>query len=220
MTAKIIAVVNQKGGSGKTTAAMQIGGTLSLHHKKTLIIDADKQNSALEWAAMAPEGIPFPSRVINLAKAGMKIHQEIKKFIDDYEIIIIDCPPAADSPVAKSALLVSDLALVPFIPDGLNMLAAVKIRDTIDATRVLNENLKSLLVLNRVEPNTTLTKTVVDLLPQFNMSTANTRIHKRTHYAESVLSGATVHIFKSKAKEAIEEIEHFCNEVSCFINAN
>jgi len=220
MTAKIIAVVNQKGGSGKTTVAMQAGGTLSLQNKKILIVDADEQNSALEWAAMASEGNPFPSRVINLAKAGMKIHQEIKKFIDDYEIIIVDCPPAADSPIAKSALLVSDVALVPFIPDGLNMLAAVKIRDTIDSAKVLNQNLNSLLVLNRVEPNTTLTRTVIDLLPQFNMNVANTSIHKRTHYAESVLSGATVHVFKSKAKEAIEEIEQFCNEILVFVGIN
>ena len=47
MTAKIIAVVNQKGGSGKTTVAMQAGGTLSLQNKKILIVDADEQNSAL-----------------------------------------------------------------------------------------------------------------------------------------------------------------------------
>lgn len=217
MTAKIIAIVNQKGGSGKTTIAMQFGGTLSIREAKTLIIDADEQNSAVEWAAMAPEGNPFPSRVFNLAKAGMKIHQEIKKFIDDYDFIIVDCPPAADSPVAKSALLISDVALVPFIPDGLNMLAAVRIRDTIDAAKVLNQDLKSLLVLNRVETNTTLTKTVIDLLPQFNMTVAHTKLHKRTHYAESVLSGATVHIFKSKAKEAIEEIEQFCDEILNFV---
>lgn len=219
MTAKIISIVNQKGGSGKTTVAMQLAGTLCLRGVNVQVIDADEQNSALEWAAMAPEGSPFPVRVCSLAKAGMKIHQEIKKLINDHEIIIVDCPPAADSPVAKSALLVSDVALVPFIPDGLNMLASIRIRDTIDAAKVLNQELRSLLVLNRVEPNTTLTKTVIDdLLPQFNMTIAQTKLHKRTHYAESVLSGATVHIFKSKAKEAIEEIEHLCDEILKFIN--
>lgn len=219
MAAKIIAVVNQKGGSGKTTVAMHLAGTLCLRGKEVQVIDADEQSSAVEWAAMAAEGSPFPARVCNLARAGMKIHQEIKKLINDYEIIIVDCPPAADSPVAKSALLISDVALVPFIPDGLNMLASIRIRDTIDSAKVLNQELKSLLILNRVEPNTTLTRTVIDeLLPQFNMTIAKTMLHKRTHYAESVLSGATVHIFKSKAKEAIEEIEQLCDEILRFIN--
>jgi chromosome partitioning protein len=148
MTAKIVCVCNQKGGSGKTTVAMHLGGTLSIKNKTCLIIDGDEQGSAVEWASMAPEGNPFPAKICSLAKAGRKIHQEIKKFKDDYDYIIIDCPPAADSPVAKSSLLVSDLALVPFIPGALDMLAAILIRNTIEDTRILNPNLISRLVLN------------------------------------------------------------------------
>ncbi len=217
MSAKIIAVVNQKGGSGKTTVTMQSGGTLALRNKKVLIIDGDDQNSAVEWASMAPEGLPFPARVFNLAAAGRKIHQEIKKYYNDYEYIFVDCPPAADSPISKSALLVADLALVPFIPDGLNMSAAVRIRDTIEDAQVMNPDLRSLLVLNRVEAQTNLTNEVLDLLPEFNMPQAVTRLHKRTYYPETFLTGSTVHTLKSKAKSAIDEVESFTNELIEFL---
>lgn len=218
MPAKIIVVVNQKGGSGKTTVTMQTGGTLALREKNVLIIDGDDQNSAVHWASMAAEGSPFPTKIFNLAAAGRKIHQEIKKYYGDYEYIFVDCPPAADSPLSKSALLVADLALVPFIPDGLNMSAAIRIRDTIEDAQIMNHNLRSLLVLNRVEANTNLTQEVLSLLPGFNIPQSNVRLHKRVHYSESFLKGSTVHAFKSKAKDAINEIESFASELLSFLD--
>jgi len=219
MAAKIICVCNQKGGSGKTTVAMHLAGALSLRRIKVLVVDGDDQGSALEWAALAPEGIPFPSKVCSLAKAGRKIHQEIKKFFDDYDYIIVDCPPAADSPVAKSSLLVADLALVPFIPGALDMLAAVLIRDTIEDVKILNPNLISRLVINRIEPQTTLTQTVLELIPNFSMDVLNSKIHKRTAYGEAVLSGTIVHNLKKKAKEAVQEIEDLTDEIITIMNS-
>lgn len=213
MSAKIITIVNQKGGSGKTTVAMQLGGTLALRNAKTLIVDGDKQNSAVEWASMAEESQPFPACVFNLSASGNKIHQEIKKYRHDYEYILIDCPPAADSPISTSTLLVSDLALIPFIPDGVNMSAAVKIRDAIENARIINESLLSMLVLNRVETKTIVTHEVLALLPDFNMTTMQTILHKRTHYAESFFIGGTVHALKNKAKRAVTEIEQLADEV-------
>ena len=220
MSAKIICVCNQKGGSGKTTIAMHIAGTMSLRNIRALVVDGDEQGSAVEWAALAPEGTPFPSKVCSLAKAGRKIHQEIKKFFDDFDYIIVDCPPAADSPVAKSSLLVADLALVPFIPGALDMLAAVLIRDTIEDVKILNPNLISRLVINRIEPQTTLTQTVLELIPNFNMKVLNSQIHKRTAYGEAVLSGTIVHNLKKKSKEAVNEIEELTNEIIKVLNTS
>ena len=213
MKTKIIAVVNQKGGSGKTTVAMQLGGCLALRGHKVQIIDGDSQNSAIEWASMASESSPFPARVVSLAAAGKKIHQEVKKFYGDFDYILIDCPPSADAPVSQSSLLVSDLALVPFIPDGLNMTAAVRIREAIDDAQILNPNLKCLLVLNRVEPLTKLTSEVLQLLPDFKMKCARSKLHKRTAYSESFLIGGTVHALKRKSKESIDELERLTDEV-------
>src|SRR5215203_1872085 len=116
MAAKIIAVCNQKGGSGKTTLSMQLAGSLARRGNKVLVVDADPQGTATRWAASADDENPFPASVVGLTAASEKVHREVKKFINDYDFIVIDCPPSADSPVPQSSLLIADLALVPIIP--------------------------------------------------------------------------------------------------------
>src|SRR5437867_4067002 len=108
MSAKIIAICNQKGGAGKTTVALNLSGSLGKRGYRVAVVDGDEQSSLVEIASLAPEDNLLPANVIGLWKAGRKIHQEIRRFIDLYDYIIIDCPPAANSPIAQSSLLIAD----------------------------------------------------------------------------------------------------------------
>ena len=218
MPAKIIVVINQKGGSGKTTVTVQLGGTIALRGYSVGVVDGDKQNSCVDWVSMAQEGQPFPANVFNLAAADKRIHQELKKYYNHYDYILVDCPPNADSPLGKSALLVADIAIVPFIPDGLGMASAIKIRDVIEDVQTLNESLRGYLLLNRVEANTVSNKKIMDMLPEFNMQQLNAILNKRSHFSETFLYGQTVHYLKNKAKEAIAEIEQLADEVLGLLN--
>lgn len=220
MTAKVIAIINFKGGVGKTMLSMQLGGALALRGNRVFIVDADQQNSAVEWSAQAHQDNPFPAKVANLSAAGVKIHGEIRKYIDDNDYIIVDCPPAIGSNISKSVLVVADLAIVPFIPDSLNLIPTVNIRDVIEGIAIQNEGLKSLLVLNRVEAKTRLTKEVVSLIHNFNMPVAKTNLHKRTCYPATAMDGTTVHSLKSSAKEAIKEIESLTDEIILILNTS
>jgi chromosome partitioning protein len=213
MPAKIIAVANQKGGSGKTTVSMQLAGTIARRGNKVLVVDADPQGTATRWAASAEDERPFPASVIGLSAASAKVHREVKKFIDDYNYIIIDCPPAADSPVPQSALLIADLVLVPLIPSPLDMWAAVGIRQVIANVSDLNEGLKARLVLNQCQPNTTLTQETLEVLPEFGIELAKAQLRHRQVYRQSAVFGQTVHDFGGKASAAIEEMETLTNEV-------
>jgi chromosome partitioning protein len=213
MTAKIIAICNQKGGPGKTTLTMQLAGSIARQGFKTLVVDADPQGSATRWAASAAEETPFPTAVVGLSVANGKVHQEVKKLIHDFEIILIDCPPAVDSPIPQSALLISDLALVPVVPSPLDMWASVGIREIISNVSHINETLKSRLVLNQYQPNTTLAKEALQVLPDFGIEVANHSLGDRQAYRQSALFGQTVHDFGNQAKEAIEEIDGLAGEV-------
>ena len=213
MPAKIIAVANQKGGSGKTTVSMQLAGTIARRGNKVLVVDADLQGTATRWAASAEDDHPFPASVVGLSAASAKVHREVKKFIDDYNYIIIDCPPAADSPVPQSALLIADLVLVPLIPSPLDMWAAVGIRQVIANVSDLNEGLKARLVLNQCQPNTTLTQETLEVLPEFGIELAKAQLRHRQVYRQSAVFGQTVHDFGGKASAAIEEMETLTNEV-------
>lgn len=212
MPARIIAVVNQKGGSGKTTISMQLAGALSRRKGRVLVVDADPQGTATRWAASADDERPFPAAVVGLSAANNKVHREVRKFVDNYDYIIIDCPPAADSPVPQSALLVADLALVPIIPSPLDMWAAIGIREVIGTVSDLNEDLRARLVINQCQPNTTLAQEALEVLPEFGIDLCSTYIRQRQVYRQSAVFGQTVHDFGSKAIAAIEEIEALTDE--------
>jgi chromosome partitioning protein len=217
MEAKIIAVCNQKGGSGKTTLSMQLAGSLARRGSKVLVVDADPQGTATRWAATAEDDKPFPASVVGLSAATTKVHREVKKFVGDYHYIIIDCPPAADSPVPQSALLVADLALVPIIPSPLDMWAAVGIRQVIENVSSINEGLQSRLVINQCQPNTSLAKEALEVLPEFGIDLCKTYIHQRQVYRQSAVFGQTVHDFGSRATSAVEEVESLTDEIKSLL---
>lgn len=218
MTAKIIAIVNQKGGAGKTTTTMQLAGTIARRGYKVLVVDADPQGTATRWAASAEDNTPFPASVVGLSAASEKVHREVRKFINDYDFIIIDCPPAADSPVPQSALLIADLALVPIIPSPPDMWAAVGIKQVIENASTINETLQSRLVLNQTQPKTTLAQESSEILSEFGIPLAKTTIQQRQVYRQSAVFGQTVHDLGQKASAATREIETLADEVSTILD--
>ena len=115
MAARIISIGNQKGGVGKSTVTMQLAGSLTRRGYKVLVVDADEQATATKWASMS-DIEPFPATVVGLAATGSKLHRELQKFVDQYEYILVDCPPSVSAPTPQSAFLVSDLVLIPTRP--------------------------------------------------------------------------------------------------------
>jgi len=213
MDTKIITVANQKGGSGKTTLSMQLAGTLARRSRRVLVVDADIQGTATRWASSAVEDDkPFPASVAGLAAAGGKVHREVKKYMGDYDFIIVDCPPAVDSPVPQSALLIADLALIPIIPSPADIWAGRGIKQLIENVQDFNETLESRLVANMVQ-QTSLGKDAIEILAEFGLPLAKAQLGHRTAYRESAVYGGTVHNVGSKGKKAVEEIESLADEV-------
>ena len=210
MAAKIVTFCNQKGGCGKTSLSMQVAGGFARRGYRTLVVDADPQGTATRWSSSAPDATPFPATVAGLSAAGGKVHREVQKFINDYDVIVVDCPPAVDSPVPQSALMVSDLAFVPVIPSPTDLWAAVGIRDLIQRTQDVNEGLHARLVPNMVQPNTTLAKEALDLLADFGIPIARGSFSLRTAYRQAAVYGSTVHSLKDQ--KAIDEVEELVSE--------
>ncbi len=212
MTAKIICVCHQKGGAGKSTVTMQLAGALGLKGHNTLVVDADPQGTAVHWSASAEDDKPFPAKVAGLGAAGAEVHREVKKFADEYEFIFVDCPPAIESPVSESALLISDLALVPCIPSPPDIWAANGITGLIARISGVNETLQARLVINQIKENTVLGREVKELLDNFGIELAQSKLGQREVYRHSALYGTTVHYFP-KQTDAIVEIENLVNEI-------
>lgn len=212
MPTKIIAVVNQKGGSGKTTISMQLAGTLGRQGNRVLVVDADAQGTATRWSATAPEDKPFPAAVVNLAHSGNKLHKEVQKHVGQYDFIIIDCPPAVESVIPNAALLIANLAIVPIVPSLADLWAAVGIKKVIESVSDINPDLTSRLLVNLLKPNTNLSKELMDTIPQFGIEMMQSTVGDRTAYKESV-AGVTVHDLGSRAEAAAAETIQLAEEV-------
>ena len=211
MAVKLIAILNQKGGAGKTTICMQLAGSLS-GLGRVLVVDGDEQGTATRWAASASDEQPFPAAVIGLAAAGAKIHREIRKHLDAYDFILIDCPPSVSSPVPQSALLVADLALVPIVPSPADLWAATGTRELIERASIVNESLQALLVPNMV-PHTKLGDEVLATFQDMEIPLSETRLRLRTVYRESAVYGDIVHNMGARGRDAAREIDALRDEV-------
>lgn len=214
MTAKIITVFNQKGGCGKTTVTVQVAGTLGLRGNKVLLIDLDEQGSATLCLANADEGKPFPADTINLAAMPGKAHFEIRKHLENYDYIVIDCPPSINNPAPSNALVISDLAVIPVIPSPPDILAAVAAKELAQKVQKLNHDLKIVMLANQVQARTSLARDALDLLNEEidGIPLLQTRLASRTAYRESLGNGSTVHALKGQDK-AIEEVDSLVDEL-------
>jgi chromosome partitioning protein len=210
---KIIAIVNQKGGAGKTTTAMQLAAGMVKKGKNVLIVDGDVQGTASRWAATSHNDTGFPATVVNLSHASEKIHREIRNFLGLYDIILVDCPPAADSGVAQSALCVADLALIPMLPSPPDIWASIAIKEVVAKAKIVNEGLEARIVLNQYQPTLTITKEINLLLPKLGIKVFDTKIAQRTSYRESAAIGGSVYDLGTKGKQGCEEFNSLIDEI-------
>ena len=183
----IIGVLNQKGGVGKTTLSVNIAAALAHSGARVLLIDADPQGSSLDWSA-AREGDPIFS-VVGLPRAS--VHKEIGQVGQGYDHIIIDGPPRVTD-LARSAIMASDLVLIPVQPSPYDVWAADEVVKLIQEATVYKENLKSAFVVNRKIANTAIGRDVGEALAAYEMPILTSTVTQRVIYAEASAQGKAV----------------------------
>jgi chromosome partitioning protein len=204
---KVIAILNQKGGVGKTTLAVHIATALARKSRSVLLLDADPQGSALDWAA-ARHGEPlFP--VVGLPKSS--IHKELPALASNYDVVIIDGPPRVYD-VARSAIMASDLVLVPVQPSPYDVWAAKEIIDLLNEATVYKPSLQKAFVINRKIVNTAIGRDVAEALSEYPIPVLKTAVCQRVAFAESATQGLTVYELDPDMLAA-QEMNHLASEV-------
>jgi chromosome partitioning protein len=203
---KVISILNQKGGVGKTTLAVHLATAFARKKRRVLLIDADPQGSALDWAA-ARRGEPlFP--VVGLPKSS--IHKELPALAANYELVIIDGPPRVYD-VAKSACGASDLVLIPVQPSPYDVWAAKEIIDLLAEAEIHKPDLKRAFLINRKIVNTAIGRDVIEALSDYPTPVLKTAVCQRVAFAETAAQGLTV--FENPSSSAAQEITQLAEEV-------
>jgi chromosome partitioning protein len=202
-----VGFLNQKGGVGKTTLAVNVADAMARQSKRVLLVDADPQGSALDWAA-ARRGDPMFA-VAGLPRAS--IHKELPALARGYDVVIIDGPPRVYD-VARSAIMASDLVLIPVQPSPYDVWAAKEIVDLIHEARVYKPDLKAAFTINRKIVNTALGRDVADALSDYPLPVLQTAVCQRVVLAESAAQGQTV-LETAAESPAADEVRQLVKEI-------
>ena len=203
----ILALLNQKGGVGKTTLAVHIAAALAIKGRSVLLVDADPQGSALDWAA-SRQADPLFS-VVGLPKSNL--HKEIPAHAAKYDDVIIDGPPRVNE-LARAAILASNMIVIPVQPSPYDVWAAKDIVDLLREAAVFKANQICRFVINRKIVNTAIGRDVVEALGDYNIPVLPTSVAQRVAFAESAGQGSTV-VETDPAGQAAEEINELVEEI-------
>lgn len=209
MLTQVFSVANQKGGTGKTTLSMNLAAGLSLRGR-TLIIDADPQGSAGQWAGVSSDERPFPVAVISIAS---NLAREVGRMREDYQYLVIDCPPTLETGVAQSAMSISDKVFIPVLPSPVDLWASVRLADAIEQVKIYNSELKAYILINQLEPRTAMSKGMSQALAEFDIPALQSCLRRRAVYRNSALDGMSVYCMGKRGKPAVQEMEFLIEEI-------
>lgn len=201
-----IAVLNQKGGAGKTTLATNLAAAAHLGGRRTLIIDMDHQGSALDWSVARAEG----SQLVGLSV--VKVDKPIafprfREISRGYDVIILDGPPRLGD-VTRSAACAADVVVIPVQPGPFDLWAASETLSLLDAADGIRAELKRrrvrrLFVVNRAAAGTVLARQTPGALEESGGEVAGV-VHQRIAFPEAAATGESVLTTDPNGPAAVE----------------
>lgn len=196
----IITIGNSKGGVGKSTVACNLAARAAQEKKSVLLIDADPQASSLNFRNMR-EGDDIKASAITTPT----LHKDLSSFTA-FELIIIDSG-GRDSKTFRSAILASDVLIIPVLPSVYDIWATQDTLEVVQEARMYNDKMVCRFLLNQVIPNTIMERDALEALEdKKEIPMLQSRLGSRAAFKNALASGQGVveHSPKSKAADELK----------------
>lgn len=202
---KILAIVNGKGGVGKTTTAINLAATFS-EKQRILLVDADPQGSASWWHQRGDRNFDFDLS----QESNPKFLEQLRK-IQGYDLAIVDTPPALRSEALAAVVSSADYLILPTPPAPMDLTVLIEtVREAVMpvkvAYRVLLTRVDSRSLKEAIEAQNTLMEVGIPVCHAFVRSY---KAHER-----AALDGVPIHQLRGKnAYEASADYRRIANEI-------
>jgi chromosome partitioning protein len=183
---KVIAVLNQKGGAGKTTIATHLARAIQLDGHDVLLVDSDPQGSARDWAAVREDQ---PVTVVGIDRP--TIERDLKNLAKKDVVVIDGAPQAAD--LAVSAIKAADFVLIPVQPSPYDIWATADLVELVkQRIEITDGRLRAAFVVSRAIKGTKIGAEISAALEGYGLPVLDTRVIQRVVYPGTAAAGSTV----------------------------
>lgn len=209
MSGKVIAVAQQKGGSGKTTIAVNLAVAYARQGLTVALLDTDPQGSLGRWFMARRDRLGEPGMEFSTSSA-WGVSYECEKLRRQADIVLIDTPPKVDADL-RPALREADLVLIPVATSHVDLWAT---EGVLDLAR--RERKRATVILNRVKPGTRLAAEVAEAAQALEAELAVAVLANRIAYAETLGMGLGAQE-AGRRGPATAEVERLAAEVSSLL---
>ena len=184
----VVAIVNQKGGVGKTTLATNLAWSLA-QTGSVLLLDADPQASARDWGHFNTGG-PESLSVHSVSRDPLV--EQVRRLASQYDWVIVDGPPGISN-ISADAVRVADVVLIPAKASAFDVWAATDIVAAVKARQKSSNGIpRAAFVITMAKPRTRLSRQIDAALAELGLPVLNSRTTDRVAYTQAGNDGTSV----------------------------